>query len=495
MDAILENATELQKVYRTNPGKFFREVLNETLWREQEEICNMIVANRDSAVKSGHGIGKSRCVAGIVLWWLCSYYPSKVITTAPTFLQVEKIIWSELKTIYNKTRFPIGGSLIKTELRLGDNWYALGISTDEADRVQGHHSPNLLVIIDEASGVTQPIWEGIDGLVTGTNNKRLAIGNPLSPIGRFYDCFKSTNWAKKTVSCLSIPNYIIQRENALGLEECRKFDPKYKSYKELGLIEVPGLTGYDWVEARRAEWDEGNPLWSSKVLGEFPVETENTLIPLSWIEHARVNETDLPAISKGLGVDVARGGTAEGIVDLWDGVRIKQFIIKTSDSRIKVTKTAQKIIEIIREESLDRNIPIAIDDTGVGGGVSDILSDQGYNVIPAIMKARADTDDKYFDLRSEIFWDVRNIFRNSAIIIPKDDEKLAGQLASLMYETDRHGRIKLVSKEKMLKDGFESPDRADALALAVYSIKGTRGRGIKIKGTSHMIATGGAGGY
>lgn len=495
MDAILENAAALQLEYQKKPVKFITEVLNEKIWGKQAEICNAIVNNRDTAVKSGHGIGKSRIVADIALWWLCSYYPSKVVTTAPTYLQVEKIIWSELHTIYNKSRFPLGGNITKTELRFGDNWFGIGISTDEVDRFQGFHSPNLLVILDEGSGVIQPIWEASDGLVTGANNKRLAIGNPLSPIGRFYDCFKSETWAKMGVSCLQIPNYIIGREKHLGLERCKELDPKYVSYKELGLFEIPGLTGYDWVEARRAEWGETNPLWFSKVLGEFPMETENTLIPLSWIEHARQNQTDLPAIGQGIGADIARGGTSEGVVDLWDGVRIKQFIVKSADSRKKTTETAGKIINIIRDEELDRNIPIAIDDTGVGGGVTDILGDQGYNVIPAIMKARADNEDKYFDLRSEIFWDVRNIFRNSAISIPKDDEKLAGQLASLSYETDRHGRIKLVSKEKMVKDGFESPDRADALALAVYSIKGTRGRKVQIKGTSHMIASGGAGGW
>ncbi len=191
---------------------------------------------------------------------------------------------------------------------------------------------------------------------------------------------------------------------------------------------------------------------------------------------------------------MSRGGSSEGVIDIFDGVRIKQIISKSNDSRKKITETAEKVINIIRDEDLDRKVPIAIDDTGVGGGVTDILDGQGYNVIPVILKSRADEEEKYFDLRSEIFWDVRNYFKSNSINIPNDD-KLKGQLASLKYGTDRKGRIQLVSKEKMEKEGFESPDRADALSLAVYSIKGSRrARRGQIPNSVGAFG-GGAGGY
>ncbi len=307
MNEQLLKALQLQRMYQQNPVKYISEVLGNKLWSKQQDICNALVNHRDVAVKSGHGIGKSKVVSDIVLWWLSSYFPSKVITTAPTFLQVEKIIWQELRSSYGKAKFNIGGNLTKTELNMGDNWYALGVSTDEVDRFQGFHSPNLLVILDEGSGVNQNIWEASSGLVTTSNNKRLAIGNPLSPLGAFYDCFKeNSDWYKMTVSCLEIPNYIIEREQTLGLAECIRQDPGYKGYRERGLSMVPGLTGYQWVEARRKEWGEDNPLWFSKVLGLFPVESENTLIPLTWIENGAIIISKLPSIAWGIGVDVSR---------------------------------------------------------------------------------------------------------------------------------------------------------------------------------------------
>jgi len=471
-------AIELQKYYQTNPLAFNSQVLGGDIWEKQKEVWEAIANHRRVAVKSGNGNGKSHVIAKIILWWLYSYYPSKVITTAPTFLQVEKIIWSELATLYEKSKIPIGGNLTKTELRFDKEWYALGVSTDDENRFQGFHSENLLVIFDEAGGVDTKIWNATRGLATATNNRVLVVGNPLSPTGDFYNCFTDgSKWHQVTISCLDNPNY--------------------KAKKDV----FPGISGYEWVEEMRNELGEENPMWYSKILGQFPIEATDTLIPLSWIENARNKEIEMYK-QVSIGVDVARYGDNESVITVFNGFKVDRMEVF---KKRNTTELAGLIINVLRDmadksnEYFDFNaytIPIAIDDTGLGGGVSDILSEQGYNVIPVILRSRADLDEKFFDLRSEIFWNLRERFRTGIIQIPKDDMKLSGQLVSLKYEMDKKGRIKVTPKERLHAQGLgsTSPDRADSLSLAVYASTGGSRRCHRIKDTSNMISSG-AGGW
>src|SRR5262249_41030959 len=80
---------------------------------------------------------------------------------------------------------------------VGHGSFGLALTADRADAFQGFHCPNLLVILDEASGVSPVIWEAADGVAVSENNKILAIGNPLSVSGRFYETFrKAGGWRR-----------------------------------------------------------------------------------------------------------------------------------------------------------------------------------------------------------------------------------------------------------------------------------------------------------
>ena len=88
-----EEILSAQKVWQNNPVFFSEQLFNLKLWQKQVEVINALRDHKKVAVKSGHTIGKSLLAADATLWFLLSYYPSKVIITAPTFLQVEEIIF------------------------------------------------------------------------------------------------------------------------------------------------------------------------------------------------------------------------------------------------------------------------------------------------------------------------------------------------------------------------------------------------------------------
>lgn len=398
--------------------------------------------NRRLVIPSGHGIGKTWIVARLALWFLYSFYPAKVITTAPTWPQVEKLLWTEIANAYNKSKFPLGGRLLQTDLKIEEDWFATGISTSAkvserdfgASKFQGFHSPNLLVILDEGPGVEHSIWTAVETLITGENNKIIAIGNPTSPSGDFFNACKSPLWHKLEVSCFDHPNV---KENR---------------------IVVPGAVTREWIDERREEWGEGTPLWDAKVLGHFPTEGSDTLIPLAWAE-ACIN---LPLSDEGdrrLGIDVARYGDDKTVFTMiWGAIVKPQEAVNKKDTNY----TTGRAITLNNEDRFDC---IGVDDTGVGGGVTDGLEDSGLDVDAVNFGANAIEEDKFENRKAELFWILREDIRDKKISLP-DDKELINQLCSIKFSYTRKGKIKIESKDEMKKRGFKSPDKADSLAIA-----------------------------
>ena len=108
---------------------------------------------------------------------------------------------------------------------------------------------------------------------------------------------------------------------------------------------------------------------------------------------------------------------------------------------------------------------VGVDDTGVGGGVTDGLDDAEIDVEPFNFGASAQEDDKFENLKAEIYWNLREAIRDKKISLP-DDKELVNQMCSIRYKFTRKGRIAIESKDDMKKRGLKSPDRADAVAIA-----------------------------
>lgn len=420
------------------------------MWDKLIELIGLISTQRRVVVPSGHGVGKTWLLARIALWFLYCFYPAKVITTAPTWTQVEKLLWSEISKAYNTSQFPLGGRLLTTDLKIEEDWFAIGFSTRGkasereygAPRFQGFHSENLLVLLDEGPGVEHEIWTSIETLITGVNNKIVAAGNPTSPSGDFYEACKSPLWNKLTISSFDHPNV-----------------------KENKII-IPGAVTRDWIEERRLDWGEDSPLWVSKVLGEFPAEGTDTLIPLTWAEACvgldlRKYDEDNRVIDspRHLGVDVARYGDDKTVLCEMLNRMVQPL---ESVSKKDTNWTIGRVKVLNNQRSFDQ---IGVDDTGVGGGVTDGLEDAGLEVEAENFGASAIEDDRFENRVTELYWILREDIKNKNISLP-DDKELVNQLCSRKFSYTRKGKIKLESKDEMKKRGLKSPDKADALAIA-----------------------------
>lgn len=430
----------------SDPVFYSKRVLGSTLWRKQQEILRSVRDHKYTAVRSCYGGGKSRSAAEVGLWFLSTHKPSKVITLAPTWTQVEKILWAEIAKCYHNSRVPLGGRLLTTELKVDDDWFALGLSpridvAKEAERFQGFHAPYVLVIIDEAAGVNKKLWQAAKGLILNDNCRLLAIGNPSSPVGDFFDCFKNPLWNPIHIPASITPNVVAGKEV------------------------IPGLVTKEWIEERKKDWGESNPLFISKVLADFPEEAENILVLLSWVEAAK-NATLEASGAKGLGVDVARFGTAWTVLTAIHGSKVLEVLAFQGKDTMKTVGWTIKMME-------RHDIPAhstCIDDVGVGGGVTDRLHEEGHKVQPVNAGAKAEDPGQFFNLSAEMHWAMRKEFETGKIDIP-DNEHLLSQLPARKYDPTSKGQIKIESKDDMKKRGLKSPDHADSLVLAIHGKK------------------------
>jgi superfamily II DNA or RNA helicase len=151
-----EGREELETIVR-DPVRFARGLLRADLWDLQADILRSVANHRRTAVKASHGSGKSFVAAAAVLWWLARYRDGIVVTTAPTWTQIEKVLWGEILAAIQRSRikFPQPN---RTELRLGPGNYAIGLSTNEGVRFQGFHGGHILIVLDEACG---GIWSAL----------------------------------------------------------------------------------------------------------------------------------------------------------------------------------------------------------------------------------------------------------------------------------------------------------------------------------------------
>lgn len=434
-----ENIDVFLERIRKDPLFFVENVLGGALWEKEKEILNSVRDNAVTAVRSCHASGKSYTSARVVVWWLTAFPDSVVITTAPTFRQVKEILWREIHSaIKDKGVFP-PEVVLDTQINISPAWFALGLSSDKSDQFQGFHSPHLLAVVDEASGVSNEIFEAVDGLVP---ERVLLLGNPLSNQGRFADSFKMPNVSKIHISAFDTPNV-----------------------KE-GVRRIAGLITMQDVDKIRTYYGEDSDVYRVRILGEFPKQDADSLISVDDVSKAM--ERDVPVLpywEKKMGVDPARFGDDRTVIVVRQMEKVIRKEVFVSLDTMAITG---HVLNIAKEERvLSQNINV--DEIGIGAGIVDRLREQGWRVQGVNVGEKAKDDEHYANLRAELYdAGIKPWLKTGSI--PKDDDFY--ELASIRYKFNSQGQMLLEKKEDMKKRGMKSPDVADALALT-FSVSDT----------------------
>jgi hypothetical protein len=430
--------------YRNDPVAFVTEVLGLDLYSRQREIIEAVRDHERVACKAGNAVGKTVAAACLILAWLAGGPGSVVVSTSATEAQLRRVLWRETRRRFRDARgFFAGAMVTETEIRLRDDWYATGFSTDQPEAMQGVHASRVLVVVDEASGVEEANFDAAEGLLAGGDARILLIGNPLRTSGSFYDAFHSRRdeWHCITVDAYSTPNF---------------------SGEKVPRALRKNLVSRRWVE-RLEKRNPGGSEFLVKVLGEFPAQQDDAVVSRTDLEQAQTQNLE-PGLPPVLGLDVARFGGDESVLALRQGTRIR--IIDSWQGKA-ITDTTGRVLDHVRrlQVELARPIRVVVDDSGLGGGVTDGLREQGVRVVAfnGAKKARRAAD--YPNRRSELWF----TFAEALPILDLDpfDTELARELVAPTYSFDSSGARVVEQKSNTRKRLRRSPDRADAVLLTL----------------------------
>jgi hypothetical protein len=322
---------------------------------------------------------------------------------------------------------------------LDDRHYAVGFATDNEYNIQGFHSPNLLIVLTEAHNIEQSHIEACKRLNPA---RMLLTGNAFASSGEFYDAFHGGADLYHTIEIAASDTPNIQQ----------------------GREVIPGMVTAQQIEERRTEWGEDSALYIASVLGRFPDNLEDAIVPRSLLMDAVERQLE-PVGEATLACDVARFGADKTVVYRRQG-NVCRLVWK---SQGRDTQEVAGRLKMMAEDDPDVTC-IVVDDTGVGGGVTDRLNEENVaggrvRIVAFNGGEKARRSDRYVNAIAEAWLELGQAFRDGTIDID-DNPSVIAQLSARRYTVQGDRRIKLESKDDFKKRSTGgSPDDADALAM------------------------------
>ena len=244
-----------------------------------------------------------------------------------------------------------------------------------------------------------------------------------------------------------------------------------------GERKIGGLATKKWIDEKKLEWGIDSPMYHVRVLGKFPGQAENSVIGLGLVEDAilrcKKDKEKKPEADGALriGIDVARFGDDETVIFPVRGIRPHEPLVIYGQKGYEVAGHTLNLIDKLRRG--DEDVTVKIDVIGLGASPTDFFDvmdraeSSGVVLRPVNVAENAQDPDKYSNLRSELVFNLRDWLMDGGTLI--EDDRLKQELVSATYSFDAKGRLIIIRKKdekKLLND--KSPDRRDALALAIY---------------------------
>lgn len=476
-----ETASRIRERYNNKPVLWTEERAKGEVWSIPRKIMESVVTHRHTAVPACHQIGKSWLAARIAVWWIDSHPPGSafVVTTAPSSKQVKAVLWKEIRRTWNIAN--LNGRLNQTEWWLNDELIAMGRKPSDYDPTafQGIHAKHCLVILDEGCGIPEQIYLAAESLAANEFSRILVIGNPDDPDSYFCKvCQPGSGWNVIPVSAYDTPNFTGEEVS--------------QDVKDVLISSI-------YVDYMKIAVGEDSPVFLSKVLGQFPTNKTDGVIPLSFIrncqdedEYENASGDDRYPVE--VGIDVGAGGDETSL-----RVRFGKFVGPFVERKTPTALEAfDLVVPFLMEHKPSR---IKIDIIGVGWGLLGLIQQAvirstiaklstgktGYSdertgewidlsflnphmdtVLPVNVGMRSTDPERFPRLRDQMWWEIgRLLSQDCGWNLYGLDEETVGQLVSPTWQIDTSNRHKIESKQETIKRTKRaSPNKADALLLA-----------------------------
>ena len=443
------------------PERFVEEMFRVEIDPWQREVLRDYGrGERLVSLRACHGPGKTAVIAWCIAHQLVCRFPQKTVATAPTRGQLfdalfaETIMWMKKLPKPILDLYDIKSDRIELIAAKEESFFSARTARRESpEALQGVHAPHVLLVVDEASGVEEMIFEAAVGSMSGHNATTILASNPTKSSGFFYD---TQNKLAK-----------------LGPEDDRP--GTWKVY-HIGQKDSPRVT-QDFADDVAMRYGLDSNAYRVRVLGEFPRADEDTVIPFYLVEAAA--ERDIVTAEEEervWGLDVARfGDDMSVLIERTKHDTPWAIPYKGLDTMQLVGRIHEKYEAILPSR---RPTQIMVDVIGLGAGVYDRLKELGLPARAVNVGESASLNDAYMNLRAELWFTAREWLDEKMCRINPELHQLRAELVIPRYEFVSDKRIKVESKPSMKKRGFKSPNYADAfiMTFASTALRAQQGR-------------------
>lgn len=462
--------------WAADPVGFARDVLGIELWSAQVEIVESIRDNRNTTVRSGHKCGKSTALAVAALWFYCTFPRARVLMTAVKSSQVDEVMWKEVRRLVARAASPLRSTddvdpelrtavipidgqcnvLARSGLRGTDERQVWGMTARDGEGLAGISGPNILVLVDEASGIPDRFFETLGSSLAGSGGtaRKVYISNPTRTTGEFYK--------SHTTSAALFNRIHVSSEDTPNAR---------------GTAVVPGLAGPDWIAEKKLEYGEDSAQYRVRVKGDFVHDKDGKIISLDDIALAqaawdeRADSGDLQ-----IGIDPAGDGELgdETAIAVRRGGKIVTVLAWRSLTEDGIVDNALALLADHRRRGVVGVPRIALDaEGGIGTRVLAKLrvaieaSGQPKVSLVGVRAGQKFWGSPEFHLIRDGLWGQAREWIKAGGALP-EDVKLAQDLNAPMFATDANSRYRATEKRQLRKELGRSTDRGDAVCLAIW---------------------------
>jgi hypothetical protein len=500
-------------LYRDDALGFVEDVLAENVWSKSREILESLTTHSLVAIPSCFSSSKSWTLSRAALWFsnVHAVGTARVVTLAPQWRQVSGIMWgAEIRGAHARAKLPGVVGDVQLKMPTGDGVMLrvaegiVGNPRNEAS-TQGLHAPHVLVLVDEAGGIPWGVGNNLRALLTSEGTQMVAIGNPPSDDeGTWFEDLCSRDDVKTIrISAYDTPN--LTGEPVRRCKSCPPAAPRHSVAKH--------LVRRKFVEEVKREFGADSPYFQAKVEARFPKGGSRRMIPSLWADAAvdavepvgasgyvrlcdlgLKEETGTWLAQRGawirLGVDVAADGGDELVISRCVGDLVTIQHISSGPVNENAFDVAGVILEEIKKAQQLRHelgtrapVRVKVDAIGVGWGVVSTLkrwADEGRHDAIIVGVNVSKKTDRIPDgspmvperQRDEMWIATRELLRpdemGDSMMRLRVDRKTVAQLTTPTYGTTSQGKTKVESKAEVKKRIPSSPDRAEAVLLALY---------------------------
>ncbi len=395
---------------------------------------------------------RGRSAACIVLWFLDCFENSLVVTTAPKQDQLTLHIWKEIGKLH--PRFG-KGDLTTLKLRMIENkeeWSAVGFvagvkaDEDSSTKAQGFHAKDMLIILEETPGVPKPIITALENTSVAPHNIILALGNPDNMQDTLHAFCTQEGTKHIRISALDHPNVVTGNADF-----------------------IPGATSLYGIKGIRNKYGSESSMYKSRVRGITPKQSSDSLIMMDWITKCVEMGNDVEKVKEhmrgepALGVDVANSENGDkAAIALGKG----SILIEVEDFQCPDANQLGKrdVIAKMNENDIKQEY-VGIDGVGVGAGTVNALKEMNIEVQNLLGGAspidQENEQQKYNNLRTQMWWQLREDIRKGNVILPNDTELHSDLTAPKWSIKEKY--IVLESKKDIKARLGRSPNKGDAV--------------------------------